>query len=138
MIKNSIRVISPYKWNGMWVFDDKEVGLKREPFVFGADDLCEAMSQGAQQFTLLFSEIDFPGHQLHLKLKRIEKVGQTYDTDDGREAWLCPALLLYFEKPPEHIYAQATHHRELDTKRSYGKSYEQHFSRVQAGRGTCK
>lgn len=26
-MKNSIFVIKPYKWNGMWVFDDERVGL---------------------------------------------------------------------------------------------------------------
>ena len=35
-MKNSIFVIKPYKWNGMWVFDDERVGLDKEPFVAGA------------------------------------------------------------------------------------------------------
>ena len=36
-MKNSIFVIKPYKWEGMWVFDDAAVGLVREPFVGGAE-----------------------------------------------------------------------------------------------------
>lgn len=34
---NSILVMSPYKHQGMWVFDDGRVGLVQEPFVAGAD-----------------------------------------------------------------------------------------------------
>ena len=38
---NSIRIISPYKYHGQWVFDDPQVGLVREPFVAGADTLID-------------------------------------------------------------------------------------------------
>jgi len=36
---NSIFVIKPYKWESMWVFDDANVGLVKEPFVGGADTM---------------------------------------------------------------------------------------------------
>ena len=36
-------VIHPYKHEGLWVFDDAEVGLIKEPFVSGADDIIEKM-----------------------------------------------------------------------------------------------
>jgi putative methionine-R-sulfoxide reductase with GAF domain len=36
-MNNSIFVIKPYKWEGMWVFDDPKLGLVKEPFVGGAD-----------------------------------------------------------------------------------------------------
>ena len=110
--KNSIRAIEPYIWSGLWVFDDKDVNLKREAFVAGADDLCDILSQGSERFTLLFSDKEFPNYQLHLKLKEVGRVGQTYTDNDGKEAWLCPALLLYFDKPPKHIFALATNHSE--------------------------
>ena len=35
---NEINVISPYKHHGMWVFDDPDVGLNREPFVAAPGD----------------------------------------------------------------------------------------------------
>jgi hypothetical protein len=38
---NAINVIAPYKYNGSWVFDDPGVGLRREPFVSGADTMIE-------------------------------------------------------------------------------------------------
>jgi hypothetical protein len=34
---NAILVLFPYKYEGMWVFDDPNVDLQREPFVFGID-----------------------------------------------------------------------------------------------------
>lgn len=144
MKANSLKTIAPYRWNGGWVFDDPEVKLKREAFVSGADAVCEALStvDGVphDRFTLIFSELEFPGAQVHLRLKRVEKVGQTYKTDNGEEVWLCPALLLYFEKPPKHIYAQAKHHVKFARRRNPDshpwQAYPQHFSRVQAGRGT--
>jgi hypothetical protein len=30
---NALTLITPYRHNGMWVFDDDRVGLVREPFV---------------------------------------------------------------------------------------------------------
>lgn len=132
-MKNAINVIEPYRWNGMWVFDDREVGLKREPFVSGADLLCDQLAtvngEPFDRFTLIFSEHEFPGHQLHLRLKRVEKVGHTYVTDSKQEAWLCPALLLYFNKPPKHIYAQAKHHVKFNQhKRRHPWHQYQNFS----------
>ncbi|MEH1853008.1 MAG: hypothetical protein V7L11_15380 [Nostoc sp.] len=40
---NSIMVIHPYKFGEMWVFDDENVSLVREPFVAGADEIIERM-----------------------------------------------------------------------------------------------
>ena len=34
---NSIFTISPYKHNGVWVFDDSRVNLVKEPFVEGIE-----------------------------------------------------------------------------------------------------
>ena len=36
-MSNSLRVIAPFKYEGMWVFDDPTVGLDKEPFVSGAE-----------------------------------------------------------------------------------------------------
>lgn len=38
-VANAIMVIYPYKYEGMWVFDDESAGLDKEPFVEGADEL---------------------------------------------------------------------------------------------------
>ena len=39
MNQNSIMVVKPYKWEGMWVFDDDKTGLVREPFVAGVPEI---------------------------------------------------------------------------------------------------
>jgi hypothetical protein len=41
IMNNSIFVIKPYKWEGLWVFDDPNVGLVKEPFVGGADTMID-------------------------------------------------------------------------------------------------
>jgi len=33
---NAIRAIHPFRYEGLWVFDDETVGLRQEPFVSGA------------------------------------------------------------------------------------------------------
>jgi hypothetical protein len=38
---NSLMVIVPYKYEGMWVFDDPQVGLQKEPFIAGIDTLID-------------------------------------------------------------------------------------------------
>ena len=40
-MSNAIAVIYPYKYQGLWVFDDDRVGLVHEPFVAGADVLID-------------------------------------------------------------------------------------------------
>ncbi len=38
---NALLVIAPYKYQGMWVFDDPAVGLSREPFIAGIDTMID-------------------------------------------------------------------------------------------------
>jgi hypothetical protein len=65
---NAINVIAPYKWHGMWVFDDPRVGLIQEPFVAGADTMIDRVvadiPDAEHGFTLIFSTTPFPGYQL--------------------------------------------------------------------------
>ena len=68
---NAINVIAPYKYLGMWVFDDAPVGLVQEPFVGGADTLIDravaAIPNAEKGFALLFSAAHFPGAQFKLE-----------------------------------------------------------------------
>ena len=79
---NAITAIHPYKDEGLWVFDDANVGLVREPFVSGADEIIERMVQGipdaARGFTLLFSAGPFPGHQATLEWRQEHLGGNWY------------------------------------------------------------
>jgi hypothetical protein len=108
---NQISVIRPYKWNGLWVFDDPRVGLDKEPFVAGADSMIDAAvaAHGIQDaekgFLILFSAGEFPGADMELTWLRHQNGGDVYAWAD-REGWLCPALLKYFPQAPKKIFVQ--------------------------------
>jgi hypothetical protein len=109
---NSLGVIFPYKYEGMWVFDDPAVGLVREPFVAGADLILDRLSAGisnaAGGFRLIFSASPFPGHMIRLERRREEYGGNWYFCPEfGMEGWLCPALFKYFDEAPGELYAKA-------------------------------
>lgn len=108
---NSLVVIHPYRYEGMWVFDDAKAGLVQEPFVSGADVILDKLvadiPDAANGFTLVFSAAPFPGMQLHFEWRRAEHRGNWYYAPElGIEGWLCPALFKYFDAAPERIYAQ--------------------------------
>ena len=109
---NSLFVIAPCKWEGMWVFDDPRVGLHREPFVSGADvmmDKLVANLPGAEQgFRLVFSATPFPGCTAELEWRREECGGNWYYSPQfDLEGWLCPALFKYFPAAPAEIFVKA-------------------------------
>ncbi len=108
---NSIFVIHPYKYKGIWVFDDAKVGLAREPFISGANDIIEEIVSNIPNankgFNLIFSATPFPGHQVKFEWCCEEFGGNWYYCKEvAMKGWLCPALLKYFEKAPSIIYAQ--------------------------------
>lgn len=114
---NAIRVIHPYKSDGLWVFDDPRAGLTREPFVGGADKIIDRMVAdipgAAGGVTILFSDSPFPGYQHDLEWRREEFGGNWYFSDRfGLEGWLCPAMFRYFDVAPERIYAQVMPKRD--------------------------
>jgi len=108
---NAISVIAPYKYLGMWVFDDEKVGLVHEPFVGDADQIIDRVVNGIPNaeagFILLFSSTPFPGHEFRLSWRRSDGNGNYYYSHaHDMEGWLCPALLKYFAEPPTEIYFQ--------------------------------
>jgi uncharacterized protein DUF6717 len=110
-MKNSIFVIKPYKWEGLWVFDDPAVGLVKEPFVGGADTIIDVATMhiptAGQGFLAVFSAGSFPDAQIVLEWVREEGGGNVYRwPEKGMEGWLCPALLTYFQQAPEKLFVQ--------------------------------
>jgi hypothetical protein len=108
---NAIIAIHPYKADGLWVFDDPGVGLRREPFVSGADliidRLAASLPDAERGFTLIFSAQPFPGFQQEFQWRRAEMGGNWYYSPTlDMEGWLCPALFKYFDAAPPRIYAQ--------------------------------
>jgi hypothetical protein len=82
-------------------------------------DLCfSAASAGAfvarcvvaKGFLLTFSDQPFDSHDVErLWLRGDDESGNWYEGDvpgEYMENWLCPALILYFEKPPLRLYVR--------------------------------
>ena len=104
---SQIKVIRPYKWEGIWVFDDPAVGLDKEALVAGMPELIEIATAQAgirepeKGFVALFSKDPFPTAQVCLERVREEGGGNVYRWPAvGREGWLCPALFRYFDQAP--------------------------------------
>lgn len=111
-MSNAIQVIAPYWDHGTWVFDDRERGLTREPFVSGVPEMIDVLVAGIPDarkgFRLLFSSSPFPGYQKQFSLVRPDYGGNWYRCDDPpMEGWLCPALFKYFDEAPKKLYARA-------------------------------
>lgn len=111
-MSNSLRIIYPYlDAHDTWVFDDKAVGLVREPFVQGIPEMIYHFTDSAQivnpgaGFALLFSASNFPGAQAELSLESEEYGGNWYTCLDFR-GWLCPALFKYFPAAPPRLFIQ--------------------------------
>jgi len=108
---NAINVISPYRYLGMWVFDDPRVGLTQEPFVAGADTMIDRavadIPNAEQGFTLIFAASPFPGHQFRLEWRRSDAGGNWYYAPQfDMEGWLCPALFGYFDAAPRELFVE--------------------------------
>ena len=112
VMKNSLFVIAPYKYSGMWVFDDPSVGLVKEPFVAGIDTMIDRIvtdfPNPERGFRLLFSTAEFRGYTFKLEWRREESGGNWYYSPDfSMEGWLCPALYCYFDTAPRELFIEA-------------------------------
>ena len=110
---NALNVIYPYKYEGMWVFDDAKVGLDKEPFVEGADTMIDhvlamkSLQNPEAGFRLVFSAGEFPRYDVKFDWVREGEGGNWYKSEEFQmEGWLCPALFKYFDKAPKQIYAR--------------------------------
>jgi len=79
---NSLFVIAPYKYEGLWVFDDLAAGLAKEPFIAGIDTMIDKavvnIPHAARGFRAIFSAARFPGSQFKLEWRREEGGGDWY------------------------------------------------------------
>ena|SRR5437588_3198985 len=108
---NSLMVIVPYKYEGMWVFDDPAVGLNKEPFIAGIDTLIDKatahLPDAEHGFRAIFSATPFPGANFKLEWRREDSGGNWYYSPEfQQEGWLCPALFKYFTSAPREIYVK--------------------------------
>jgi hypothetical protein len=108
---NSMLAIHPYRFEGLWVFDDARAGLVQEPSVSGADliidRLVENIPDAPSGFTMLFSASPFPGYQAQFDWVRPDLSGNWYACAQLQmEGWLCPALFKYFDAAPKQLFVQ--------------------------------
>lgn len=115
-MNNQIFAITPYKYNGIWVFDDERVGLVKEAFVAGMDLILDKLTEDIENaengFNLIFSHEPFPGYDVELNHLKVEENlaygGNWYHWEaESMTGWLCPALFLYYPTAPEKLFAQA-------------------------------
>jgi hypothetical protein len=104
-------VITPYKCDGVWMFDDSGTGLVREPLIKGIDTMIEKVAKlkgvanPAAGVPVLFSKTYWSGAEYCLKWQREEDGGNWYKSDDlDMEGWLCPQLHRYFDKAPPELW----------------------------------
>ena len=99
-----------YRHNGAWVYDDANFGRVAEPLVLGASELMDTiilLDTGAptrKPVTVLFSAQEFPGAHSGDWLR--EDSGGNWYSLGGEEAWLCPALLDYFDSAPANLWVR--------------------------------
>jgi hypothetical protein len=108
---NALMVIMPYKYEGLWVFDDAAVGLNKEPFIAGIDTLIDKATANIPDpqhgFRAIFSGTQFPGANFKLEWRRPDSGGNWYYSPEfQQEGWLCPALFKYFKNAPREIYVK--------------------------------
>lgn len=102
---NTIFTISPYKYNGQWVFDDESRGLDKEALIAGADTMCDILSKGKDNFTLVFSGAEFPGAEYSATKTFPEFQGMWYHcTANKLQFWLCRELYRFFKEAPDTLY----------------------------------
>ena len=111
-MSNSIFTISPYMHDNMWVFDDQQLDLVKEPFISGIDTMITdatnklKLNNPEAGFNLIFSSEPFPSYDFHLVKKEEQYNGNWYSCEElGIKGWLCPALYKYFpNNAPKDLY----------------------------------
>ena len=110
---NAIHVIHPYrvdKRSPVWQFDDAKRSIVNEPFVCGASEFITSLLPATEtDCTITFSATPFPQADKLEILVRDEHGGTIYGHPLSQKTmWLCPALLKYFDTPPQFIYFKIT------------------------------
>lgn len=121
---NEMMTIRPYKDRNLqqWVFDEPSLGLRKEAFVSGADDMLVGMAkkQGISNpedgIKVIFSSSPFPGFQFELCFNRPEHGGVWYRCPELNDAkgWLCPAVTRFFKAFPARIYVAVSETPAVD------------------------
>ncbi len=105
--------LSLYKDHGVWMFDDADKGIEREPFVDGSTELIDFILEefGFPTTGQPPVAVEFGLERTHPDMVEIRKVKDTGDDwalyrYKDREGALCPVTLAYLGSHPERFYAR--------------------------------
>lgn len=110
---NVIQILRPWKEGSTWMFDDEEIGVRREAFVGGASEMITALMEhfGAKpddegKIDLIFSPTHFPSSE---RLDFVEGTpsGVVFLWNEMK-AWFCPCFFNYFDvaEVPTQLFCQ--------------------------------
>lgn len=121
VVVNTVELTMP---SFVWAFDEPRLGLQSEALISGTDRVINYLLNHLEidynsQFTLVFSDELMDDAQLigewsHEGTDELTNSmnGNWYKWNHPNEilpniyGWLCPALLLYYEHPPEKLYVK--------------------------------
>ncbi|MBI9094747.1 MAG: hypothetical protein JEY71_07685 [Sphaerochaeta sp.] len=102
-----------YKNNNVWLFDEKDKNIFSEPFVEGSSELITEIQRKARlsgdSLSITFSNEPFPEAHQELLWQASREGGtwnQYYSKEFDMSGWLCPVLLVYFERAPRTLYVR--------------------------------
>jgi len=112
-------VIEVYKDRGVWVFNDPEHGMQREPLVFGMERLLDRFSAtlpyADDGFLLYFLEVRVPDSIEALIREEADADGYWYNSPHYElRGWMGNSgLVRYFSRAPATIYYHAKPRSDL-------------------------
>jgi len=105
--------LSLYKDHGVWMFDDADKGIEREPFVDGSTELIDFI---LEEFGFPTTghppvEVEFGLERTHpdmVEIRKMEDTGEDWARYlyKDREGALCPVTLLYLGSHPDRFFAR--------------------------------
>jgi len=109
---NVMNALTLYRSGESWVYDDARFGRVAEPLILGASEILDQIivfdlgTHTRHPVSVIFSSRPFP--RAHMGKLMGEEMGGHWYSIEGHEAWLCPALLDYFETAPPELYVRVT------------------------------
>jgi len=105
-----MHALTLYRSGDHWVYDDPRFGRVAEPLILGASELLDQIivfdlgTHTRNPVNVIFSGRPFP--KAHMGKLMNEEDGGSWYSMEGKEAWLCPALLDYFDTAPPELFVK--------------------------------
>lgn len=104
--KNQVNVLHIFKEDGIWMFNDKDIGIYKEPFVSLMNPIIESIVK-TNKFTAFISKDPMPYTVILDRINnKVDMIGYYQLRGTKMIGWLCPCLLNYFIDYPKEIYVK--------------------------------